>query len=132
MGKRRALIAVLAGLAVFGAVSAFAATLGGISTATIGANNVAVAACDTDGISTTYTSAWDATDDRYEISQVTVSGVSDTCDGQTMKVALTDASGNQLDEGTLAIPASAATSFNVALTASVAATAASGVHVIIA
>ena len=132
MTRRRTLTAVLVGLTVFGTVFAFAATLGGITTATIGANNATVAACDSDGLTTTYTSAWDATDKRYEISQVSVTGVSDACDGQTMKVALTDAAGAQLGEGTLAIPASAATSFTVPLTTSVSATAASGVHVIIA
>lgn len=132
MRSNRIFIAILAGLVVFGGVFAFAATLGGISTATIGANNSAVTACDTDGVTATYTSAWDATDKRYEISSATVSGVADTCDGQTMKVALTDSAGDQLSEGTLSIPTSGATSFNVSLGASVAATAASGVHVIIA
>lgn len=132
MRKGRILTAVLAGLVVFGGVFAFAATLGGISTATIGANNTAVAACDTDGVTATYTSAWDATDKRYEISTVTVSGVADTCDGQTMKATLTDSSGAQLSEGSLSIPTSGATSFNVSLSASVSASAASGVHVIIA
>lgn len=132
MRRKRILTAMLAGLVVFGSVFAFAATLGGISTATIGANNSAVAACDTDGVTATYTSAWDATDKRYEISSATVSGVADTCDGQTMKVALTDSAGAQLSEGSLSIPTSGATSFNVSLAASVAATSASGVHVIIA
>lgn len=130
--NKRTLVAVLAGLSVFGGAFAFAATLGGITTASVGANNVAIAACDTDGVNTTYTSAWDATDKRYEVSQVTVSGVSDSCDGQTMKVSLTDSADAQLSEGTLAIPTSGATSFNVSLGSAVAATAASGVHVIIA
>ena len=132
MRHRRTLAAILAGLAVFGGVFASAATLGGISTATIGANNTTIAACDSDGVTATYTSSWDATDKRYEISAVTVAGVADTCDTQTLKVALTDSAGAQLSEGTLSLPNSVATSFDVSLSGSVAATSASGVHVIIA
>lgn len=130
--KKRFLIAVLAGLAVFGVVFAMAASLGGITSDKVGADNTAVAACDTDGVATSYAVAWDATDKRYEISSVTVSGVADACDGQTLSVSLTDSSGAQIGSGSLALPSSAATSFAVLLTTQPSASATTGVHVAIA
>jgi hypothetical protein len=131
MTKRTA-TAVLAALLVFGGVLAMAASLGGITSTQVGADNVALASCDTDGVTTSYTTAWDGSDDRYEISTVTVGGVADACDGQTLSVSLTDTGGNQIGSGTFAIPASAATSFNVSLTTAASAKDSTGVHVLIA
>lgn len=124
---------IVAGLTVFVATFAFAATLGGLTSGEVGAQNTAVSACDTDGVSTSYSAAaWDATDKRYELRQVTVSGVSDACDGDVLKVTVTDSAGVQLSEGTLnPIPASTATSFAITLAASVAASSVEGVHVVI-
>jgi hypothetical protein len=131
--KKRTLVALVAGLAVFASTFAFAATLGGLTSGEVGANNVLVAACDTDGVTTSYASAtWDATDEVYEVGSVTVSGVNDACDGDVLKVTLADGTGAQLSEGTLnPIPTSAATSFSVSLAASVAASSVTNVHVVI-
>lgn len=129
---KRTIIALLSGLAVFGGALAMAATLGGLTSGKVGADNTTVASCDSDGVTTSYSAAaWDSTDKRYEVGSVTVSGVSDTCDGSTMKVSLTDSSDAQLSEGTLSIPSSVATSFTVSLTSAVSASATSGVHVVI-
>lgn len=129
---KRTLVALIAGLAVFATTFAFAATLGGLTSGDVGANNTVVAACDTDGVSTSYSAAsWDATDERYEVASVSVDGVSDSCDGDTLKVTLTDSGGAQLSEGTLAIPTSAATSHTVNLSAAVSAEQVLGVHVVI-
>ena len=130
--KKRTGIAVLAALLVFGGVLAMAASLGGITSTKVGADNTALASCDTDGVSTSYTTAWDATDDRYEISTVTVSGVADACDTQTLSVSLTDSTGAQIGSGSLAIPTSAATSFGVSLSSAASAKDSTGVHVLIA
>jgi hypothetical protein len=130
--KKRTGIAVLAALLVFGGVLAMAASLGGITSTKVGADNTALASCDTDGVSTSYTTAWDGTDDRYEISTVTVAGVADACDGQTLSVSLTDTSGNQIGSGSTAIPTSAATSFGVSLSTAASAKDSTGVHVLIA
>jgi hypothetical protein len=129
---KRWLTALLAGLTVFGTTFAFAATLGGVTSGAVGANSAVVAACDSDGVTTSYDSAWDAADERYEVSDVTVLGVSDSCDGGTLKVSLQDSGGVQLAEATAAIPTSVATSFTLtpATTPSVAAVEA--VEVIIA
>jgi hypothetical protein len=128
--SKRTIVALIAGLSVFATTFAFAATLGGLTSGEVGANNTAVAACDTDGVSASYAAAsWDATDKRYEVGSVTVSGVSDACDGDVLKVTVADSSGASLSEGTLnPIPTSAATSFSVGLGAAVAASAVSNVH----
>jgi hypothetical protein len=130
--KKRTGTAVLAALLVFGGVLAMAASLGGITSTKVGADNTALASCDTDGVSTSYTTVWDATDDRYEISTVTVSGVADACDTQTLSVSLTDSTGTQVGSGSLAIPSSVATSFGVSLTTAASAKDSTGVHVLIA
>ena len=129
--KKRALIAILAGLVVFAGVFAMAASLGGVTSTKVGADNTAVTSCDTDGVTTSYATAWDATDKRYEVTSVTVGNVNDACDGETLSVSLTDASGAQIGSGTLAIPTSAATSHAVSLTTPASAKLTEGVHVLI-
>lgn len=129
--SKRLAIALGAAALAFSAVFAMAASLGGITSTNVGADNTAVASCDSDGVSTSYTTAWDATDGRYEITSVTVGGVSDTCDGQTMAVTLTNLAGAQIGTGTLAIPTNAATSHAVSLTTHPSAKDTVNVHVVI-
>lgn len=129
--RKRVFIAILAGFVVFAGVFAMAASLGGITSNKVGADNTAVASCDTDGVATAYATGWDATDKRYEITSVTVSGVNDACDGQTLSVSLTDSTGAQIGSGSVAIPSSAATSFAVALSTAASAQLTTGVHVLI-
>jgi hypothetical protein len=129
--NKRTLIAIVAGLVVFGGVFAMAASLGGVTSNKLGADNVAVASCDTDGVSSAYNTAWDATDKRYEVTGVVVSGVNDACDGQNLSVSLTDSSGAQIGTGTLAIPTSAATSFTVSMSTAPSAKLTEGIHVLI-
>jgi hypothetical protein len=102
---RRTLLKVLAAVTVFGGVFAMAASLGGITSAKLGADDAVVASCDTDGVTTSYTSAWDATDKRYETTSVVVGGVAAACVGQTMKVTLVDSTGASLGEGTASVTA---------------------------
>ena len=125
---KRIIVAILAGLTVFGAVFAMAATLNGITGQKLGADDAAVASCDTDGVTSDYTSAWDATDKRYEVGTVTIGGVADACDGGTLKVTLADGTGS-INEMTLAIPASAAVSFNLTPSPAPASEAVAAVHV---
>lgn len=130
--KRRFVISVLAGLVVFATVFAMAASLGGITSGTVGADTTTVAACDSNGVTAAYTVAWDATDKRYEITTVTVGGVADTCDGLTLSVTLADSAGTQIGSGSVAIPTSAATSFGVSMAPQPSANATVGIHVAIA
>ena len=129
--KKRVLLAMLAGLMVFAGVFALAASLGGITSDKVGADNTTVASCDTDGVSTSYATAWDATDKRYEVTSVTVSGVNDACDGQTLNMSLTDSTGAQIGSGSLSIPTSAATAHTVTMTTAPSAKLTEGIHVLI-
>ena len=131
--RRRIVLALLVSVAVFGSLYAMAASLGGISSGNLGADTSIIASCDTNGVTAAYATAWDATDKRYEVTSVTIGGVADTCDGQTLNVSLTDSSGAQLASGTLSIPTSAATSFTVTpLSADPSAKLVEGISVLIA
>jgi hypothetical protein len=129
--RKRIFIAILSGLLVFASVFALAASLGGVTSGKVGADNTTVASCDTDGVTTSYATAWDATNKRYAITSVTVSGVNDACDGQTLSVSLTDSSGTSLATGSTAIPTSAATAFAVSMSPNPSAKLTEGVHVLI-
>jgi hypothetical protein len=130
--SRRTIAGVVAGLTVFGAVFAAAASLGGITGGTVGADDAVVSSCDTDGVTTSYASAWDATDERYEVTSVTVSNISDNCDGRTISVSLTDSTGAQIGSGTNTVPGVLVTSVSVSMSPAASAEATVGVHVSIA
>jgi hypothetical protein len=129
--RKRTILALLVSLAVFCSLYVMAASLGGITSDKVGADSAVVASCDTDGVTTAYTTAWDATNKRYSITSVTVGGVSDTCDGETLSVSLTDSSGAQIGSGSVAIPTSAATSFAVSMSPTPSAKLTEGVNVLI-
>ncbi len=130
--SRRTIAAVVAGFTVFGAVFASAASLGGITSGNVSADNTSVTSCDTDGVTTAYASSWDATDERYEVTSVTVSGISDNCDGRTISVSLTDVGGAQIGSGTNTVPGALITSVNVSMSTAASAKDTVGVHVSIA
>ena len=131
--SRRTIAAVVAGFTVFGAVFASAASLGGITSGNVSADNTSVTSCDTDGVTTAYTTSWDGTDDRYEVTSVTVSGIANTCDGRTLSLSLTDASNNQIGTGSVAIPSDVlVTSVSVSLSTAASAKDTVGVHASIA
>jgi hypothetical protein len=106
--KKKLMIGLIAGTAVFAAVFGAAATLNGITTENLGAESTTVAACDPDGVSTSYTVAFGATE--YEVTEVTVSGIADTCDGQDITVR------SGTSEATATIPTDAATSVTLGWT----------------
>lgn len=127
---KRLFIAVVAGLVVFGGTFAFAATLGSVTTGSVGANSAVVASCDTDGVTTSYGApAWSATNKRYEVSSISVTAVNVACNGATIKVTLKDSSNVQLGEATGTVAAGAA---SLTLASGVAASSVSGVDVVIA
>ena len=129
--RKRLSLAVLAAFLVFAAVFAMAATLGGVTTSAVGADDAVVAACDANGVTVGYATGWDITDNRFEVTSVTVGGVADACDGQTLSVSLTGSSGAQIGSGSTTIPTSAATSHTVSLSTAPSAELVSGVHVLI-
>jgi hypothetical protein len=129
--RRRTVLALIVSLMVFGSLYAMAASLGGITSDSVGADSAVVASCDTNGVTTAYVTGWDATDERYEITSVTVGGVADTCDGRTLSVNLTDPTGAQIGSGTFVIPTSVATSFAVAMSTAPSAELTEGVNILI-
>ena len=88
--------AVLAGIAAFGLVGASAASLGGITSSSLGADVGVVASCDTDGVTVTFTNAYDATLGRYQATGVTVGGMNAACTGKALNLTLKDAAGGSL------------------------------------
>lgn len=86
----RILLALGAGLAVFSTVFAAAALIN-IDTPNLGAGDETVATCDSD-VGVEYTIDYDnVTDFRFEVTNVTVTGIDDVaCDGQDVEVVLTD------------------------------------------
>ena len=77
------------------ASSAFAsaASLGGIS-GTLGAGNAVIPACDTTGVSVSYTTS------GGNVTAVTVAGLADPgCEGGDLSVTLTNASGDSIASG---------------------------------
>ena len=109
MRSRRTVLALLGGILAFALIAGAAASLGGITSGDLGADDAVVASCDTNGVTTSYTSAYSATGTAgYKVDDVTVGGISDNCDGQTMTVTLTGAAGAELGTVTQPVPVAAA------------------------
>lgn len=90
---KRTLIALVAGLVVFGGVIASASSLGGVSSRALGSGASVVASCDTDGVALAYTTAFDGATGTYRVSAVTVSGIAAACSGQQIEVGLRNTAG---------------------------------------
>lgn len=106
---KRIIIAVAVALAVFGGTFAFAASLGGVTTGTVGDSATVVASCDTDGVNTSFSApAWDGTLKRYGVTVLSVTSINTACNGDTIKVTLTDSGGASLGEATGSVAAGAA------------------------
>ncbi|MGD9999622.1 MAG: hypothetical protein AB7L17_16690 [Ilumatobacteraceae bacterium] len=82
--------AVIGALIAAGLVSASAASLGGLTSETLGAESDVVAGCDTDGIDIAYVTDYDEATQDYVVTGVRLLGVADTCIGQLASVALDD------------------------------------------
>ncbi|HLY95422.1 MAG TPA: hypothetical protein VKP14_11310 [Gaiellaceae bacterium] len=127
---KRILIAVVAGLVVFGGTFAFADGLGGVATGAVGDSATVVASCDTDGVTANFGAPnWDATNKRYGVSTLNVASINAACSGDIIKVTLKDSSGSSLGEATGTVAAGAA---SLTFSASASASAVAGIDVVIA
>jgi hypothetical protein len=124
---RRLLIATTAGLTVFGATFAAATNLT-VAAAPVGAGAGSVSSCDTDGVTTSYTTGFDATA-GYTVTAVAVAGIAAACNGQSVRVTLVNGSGASVGTGN-AVTISG-TSASVPMTGTVAASSVQSVHVVI-
>ena len=122
--KRLALAAMA--VAAFGAASA--ASLGGLSSTSVGANDVVVAACDSDGVSIAYTTGYNATASKYQVTAVTLSGMDAACSGKTADLTVKGTSGTSLASGSITV---SGTSGSITLSTPVAAESILGASVII-
>lgn len=124
------LVAALVGVAVAGIVGASAATLGGLSSTGLGSDNSVVAACDTDGISIAYTTAYNATAQEYQVSAVNFTGVNAACNAKAASVSVRNGTTNlgTTNAASITVTASA---FSITLASPVAAASVNGVSLII-
>ena len=76
---RKKSIAILAGVAIAGAVGASAASLGGLGGEDLGADTGDVASCDTDGITVGYTTEYNATAGEYVVTDIDLSDINAAC-----------------------------------------------------
>jgi hypothetical protein len=132
---RRAALAVLVGVLVFGAVYGLAASLG-VSSKSLGAGNASVAACQSATLTATYAVSYDSTIPGYKVGVVTVTGLDTTsttnCASKSFRITLTNSSNTSLAEVTGTTPASG-TSFTADFSSSnVPAANVAGVHLAIA
>lgn len=88
---KRYFAALAIGGVVFGTVLASAADLGTVGDGTLGSATGVVATCQngtTNPISADYVTAWDATDKRYEVTDVQLNGLDLSCDNKAIRIAL--------------------------------------------
>jgi hypothetical protein len=97
---KRVILAAAAGITAIGAVSASAASLGGITDGSLGVDSAVVASCDTDGIAVGYTVEYVAAATSYNVDEVELSGVALACDGLDYLITLSGAGGTSLGEQT--------------------------------
>lgn len=107
--RRRIALAVIAGAGTFGIAGTSAASLGGVTGATLGADSVVVGSCDTDGVSLAYTNAYDATSGTYRTTAVTVGAINAACNGKTLSLTVKGTAGAALASGTATVATGAAT-----------------------
>ena len=104
MNNRKKSVAVLAALGAFGAMTASAATLGGLNSDSLGADQTVVASCDTNGIKLAYTNAFDLATFAYKTNAVVVSSVNPACSGKNFRLTLSSATVS-LGESSGVVPA---------------------------
>lgn len=121
---KRFLIAGLAGVSVFGAAYGFAAAID-VTSDDFGSGDEVVLSCDS-AVNASYTTSWDATDNRYEVTDVKIEGIDDeACAGHKVGVTLSGDSGTPnvvtlVGDGASAVPAADANTTNDNVTVSVA------------
>lgn len=96
MTRRYLMLLVLGGLLV-GGVTAFAASLGTVTTDPLGSGDAVVASCDTDGVHVGFAPG-NVTNGKWRIHSVMVSGVAPACAGSSIDVILTK-DGNRIAYG---------------------------------
>ena len=99
---RKKVMAVVVAVLAFSLIAASAATLGGITSETVGADVGVVASCDTDGVGASFETAY--VGNNYVVTGVTITGIDAACDGLDIDVTVSNNSGsvNDSNGGTVA------------------------------
>src|SRR5690349_9152457 len=100
--RKRVTIAALSAAAL-GIGVASAASLNGLTSSSLGAQDTVVASCDSNGVSLAYTNAYDATTGKYRTTSVTVSGIDAACANQSLSVTLKDSTGASIGAGSATV-----------------------------
>ncbi|MCW2843078.1 MAG: hypothetical protein JWN22_994 [Nocardioides sp.] len=105
------LLGLGAGASAFAAVTASAATLGTITSHNLGAATSVVAPCDTDGVDLSYSTAYDGALNGgvYEVVTAVVGSLNAACNGQAIKITLSNDGGAAQGSATGTVAAGAAT-----------------------
>lgn len=99
---RKKLTAIVLAVLAFSMIAASAASLGGITTSSLGAETDVVASCDTiGGVAADFSVAFSG--GEYRTTTVDISGADLPCEGLDISVTLLDGTGNSLgsDSGTV-------------------------------
>jgi hypothetical protein len=83
-------LAAFGGLAAFGILTASAASLGGLTSSSLGADQTVIASCDTNGIQLTYTNTYVPATNSYSTTAVTMAGVDPTCATKAFRLSLSN------------------------------------------
>jgi hypothetical protein len=105
---KRVLLALLFGSLAYCIALASAASIGTVTDAGVGAGNAAVAACDTDGVGTSYSTAY-TTNVGYTVSSVSVTGINTACNGKAIQVTVAKNDGTLPSSGSGTVANGAAT-----------------------
>ena len=129
---KRALIAGVAALLVFATLYGFAVSLT-VTSDSLGAGSVAVAACQSTALNTTYGPTYQSGLPGYESTTVTVNGLDETapkCGGKAIRLTLANGANTSLGEQTATLPTGVATTQAFTFTG-VSAASVFGVHIVI-
>lgn len=94
---------MVGGLVIFSAAYAAAAALN-VDGGSLAAGNTSVAACDTDGVGSSYAVSFNVTSGGYVVDSVAVTGIADACFNQDFSVTLSGASGSLGTRATADVP----------------------------
>jgi hypothetical protein len=95
-------------ITVFAAVFGLADALN-LSTASLGAAETVVAACQATALTAAYTPSYSAALPGYQVTTVTISGMAATCQSKPYRITLSGAAGASLGEATGTTPGSGTT-----------------------
>ena len=128
--SKRAAIALLGGVSIAGIAGASAATLGTLTSTSLGSGDSVVAACDTNGMGITYSTAYSASAQKYQVTAVNFTGVDPACNAKAASVSLRNGT-TELQTTSVPSITVASTSFSITLGTAVEASLVNGTSLII-